>query len=78
MTLTAYVFPKLPTIRKTWLDKCLKSPFEMTPQQATWKTGRNTDTTLTAARLPYSLINPKVTEFKKVTLSYIQSLKTFC
>ena len=25
MTLTAFVFPKLRTL-KTWLDKCLKSP----------------------------------------------------
>ena len=23
-------------LRKTWLDKCLKSPFQMTTGQATW------------------------------------------
>ena len=30
MTLTAFVFPKLRTL-KTWLDKCLKSPFSEDP-----------------------------------------------
>ena len=30
MTLTAFVFPKLPTL-KTWLDKCLKSPVSENP-----------------------------------------------
>ena len=30
MTLTAFVFPKLPTL-KSWLDKCLKSPVSEDP-----------------------------------------------
>ena len=30
MTLTAFVFPKLPTPR-TWLDKCLKTPISKVP-----------------------------------------------
>ena len=30
MTLTAFLFPKLQTL-KTWLDKCLKSPVPEDP-----------------------------------------------
>ena len=30
MTLTAFVFPKLRTL-KTWLDKCLKTPVSENP-----------------------------------------------
>ena len=30
MTLTAFVFPKLRTL-KTWLDKCIKSTFSEDP-----------------------------------------------
>ena len=49
----------------------------MTPQQATSETGRNTDSISTPASLPYSLINVKVIELEKVTLSDMQSLNNF-
>ena len=50
----------------------------MTPPQATWYTGRITDSISMTARLPYSLIIAKEIELEKVTRSDIQSLKTFC
>ena len=50
----------------------------MTHRQATWLTGRNTDSVSTADPLPYSLILAKVIELQKVTRSDMQSLKTFC
>ena len=40
--------------------------------------GQNTDSILTQAPLPYSLIIVKEIELEKVTLSDMQSLKTFC
>ena len=53
-------------LRKTWLDKRLKSPVG------------NTDSISAPASLPYSLISVKVIELEKVTLSDMKSLKTFC
>ena len=39
--------------------------------------GRNTDSIPGPAPLPYSLITVKLIELEKVTLSEIESLKTF-
>ena len=49
----------------------------MSPRQATWQMGRNTDSISTQASLPYSTVAVKVIEFKKVALSDMQSFKTF-
>ena len=49
----------------------------MIPRQATRLTGQNTNSVSTDAPLPYSLITEKVIELEKVTLSDIQTRKTF-
>ena len=50
----------------------------MTHQQATWETGQNTDSISTPAYLAYSQVTVNVIVLEKVTLSEMQSLKTFC
>ena len=53
-------------LRHTWLDKCLKFPFERTLQQATWYTVSNTFEISTRSPL---LITVKEIEMEKVSLS---------
>ena len=65
-------------LRKTWFDKCLKSALWEDPAIGNIVNGRNTDSVSRTAPLPYSSNNGKVIELEKVTLSDMQSLKTFC
>ena len=55
-------------LRKTWLDKCLKSPVSENPCQTTWEMGQNID----------SLITVKVIEWQRSSLSEMQNLKPVC
>ena len=49
----------------------------MTHRQATWETGRNTDSISTPAYLLYLQVTVKVIELEKVTLNEIERLRLF-
>ena len=68
-------------LRKTWIDKCLKSP--VSEARATSKMvnalkhcPRPNNSTL--APLPYLLISVQAIEVEKVSLSDMQNLRTVC
>ena len=65
-------------LRKTWLDKCLKSPVSENPCQTTWEMGQNIDSISVTSPLPYSLITVKVIEWQRSSLSEMQNLKPVC
>ena len=65
-------------LRKTYLDKCLKSPVSDYTLTINVVNGPNTVSLSTTAPLPYSLIIVKVIELETVSLSDMENLKTVC
>ena len=65
-------------LRKTWLDKCLKSPVSEDPSTSDMVNDPNTVEICTTATLSYLLITVEATKLEKVSLSDMQNLRTVC
>ena len=77
MTLTAFVFPKLRTL-KTYLDKCLKSQVWEDPSTSTLVTFPSTVLICITSPLSYLSITLKSIELEKVSLIDMPNLGTTC
>ena len=62
----------------TWLDKYLKSLVLIDPSKSHMVNGPNTGEIFTTAPLSYLLIIVKAIGLEKVSLSYMQNIRTLC
>ena len=77
MTLTAFVFSKLRTL-KTWLDKCLKIPVLEDLLTSKMVNVPQEMSKCITSPLSCSLITAKSIEFEKVTIIDMKNLRTAC
>ena len=61
---------------KTWLDQCLKSPVSGDPSKSNMVNAPKPCSNLKDTSLPYLLITGKSIVLQKVSVSYMQHLKT--
>ena len=62
----------------TWLDKYLKGLVLIDPSKSHMINGPNTGEIFTTAPLSYLLIIVKAIGLEKVSLSYMQNIRTLC
>ena len=77
MTLIAFVFPKLRTL-KTWLDKCLKSPVLEDLFASNMVNVPDEISKYITSRLSCLLITAKFIELQKVSLIDMKKLRSAC
>ena len=77
MTLTAFVFPKLRTL-KTWLDKCLKNLVLEDLLTSKMVNVQEEIPKRVTSPLSCSLITAKSIEFEKIPLIDMKNLRTAC
>ena len=77
MTHTAFSFPKLQTL-KTWLDKCLKSPFSEDPSTSNMVNVPKHCSNLHHITFIILMFTAKSIELEKVALFDMTNLGTAC
>ena len=77
MTLTAFLFPKLRTL-KTWLDKCVKSPVLEELFASNMVNVPEEISKYITSRLSCLLITAKFIELQKVSLIDMNKLRSAC
>ena len=65
-------------LRKTWVDKCLKSPVSDDPSKSTMINWPSTVEILKIAASPDVLITSNAVILEKLSLSDMQNLRTGC
>ena len=63
-------------LRKTWLDQCLKCPVSEDPTKSNMVNAPKHCSNLKDTSLPYLLITGKSIVLEKVSVRYVQKLKT--